>query len=102
MWSPIGAGLDGPEFVYGYGAFLDNTEFLVSGRFGIAGGAPAGGVATLTTPCVASVAALGAGCPSSGGPNLLTATAPWTGSVPDIAALTGTVFHRQAIPLAAR
>jgi trimeric autotransporter adhesin len=76
-WSAFGAGIAGN--VLAMGGQLAG-EVLVGGNFFSAGGGPSPYVARLAPTCPASATIAGAGCPSSGGANSLTATVlPWLG-----------------------
>jgi hypothetical protein len=83
-WSGIGTGLQGleaPEVVVSAIAQRRNGEIVVAGRFGIAGGLPAHGLARLTTTCAALAQPYGAGCSSTAGPLAIGAdTLPWLGT----------------------
>lgn len=82
-WSALGSGLVASSGSAGVGALAlsANGDMVVGGNFTTAGGAPSTYIARLTTTCPAAVVAVGAGCPSSGGSNSLTATSlPWIGS----------------------
>ncbi len=79
-WSAPVAGL-----THGLGvafAALTNGDVMVGGSFLRAGGAASAYLARLTTTCPALATSFAPGCPSSGGNNLLTATAlPWVEGV---------------------
>ncbi|MCA8951530.1 MAG: hypothetical protein KDE27_18630, partial [Planctomycetes bacterium] len=106
-WSPIETGMD--RDVYGLTTTGDGSVFA-GGDFLVAGGRAASYVTKLETSCPAIVTSSG-GCPSSGGNNLLVASAaPWIGStlrtaasgLPQLAvtfAITGLAV--QSLPLAA-
>jgi hypothetical protein len=76
-WSALGAGTDGTVTSLG---FAPEGVVFVSGNFTSAGGMPSPLGALLVTPCTATAAPLGAGCPSSGGANrLVVMSRPWIG-----------------------
>lgn len=76
-WSPFAASPNG--MVLGVTFWRD--QLFLAGAFNYVGTTPAQGLTRLATTCPAAATASGAGCPSSGGKNLLAAvTQPWTGS----------------------
>lgn len=77
-WTPFAVGLD-TTGVKGF-VPLPNGDLAIYGDITAAGGQASAGIAVLRASCAATVSAAGAGCPSSGGANTLTATAlPWIG-----------------------
>jgi hypothetical protein len=81
-WSPFGAGVSGGTYaLITCAAQRPDGDLVVGGLFDRAGGIGSTNLARLTTTCPASAQAAGAGCPSSGGSNTLTAVLPWTGSI---------------------
>ncbi len=76
-WTPFGTGLDWQGLALALDA---NDRLLVGGMFQFADGAASAYLATIAPTCPATRTALGAGCPSSGGGNTLTADLPWLGA----------------------
>jgi hypothetical protein len=84
-WSNYSPGLRGHNTAgnYSFGATLrqvGNGEIVVGGRFRTGGGVVATHLTRLTTTCPAASVVTGAGCPSSGGSNMLVADLPWLAS----------------------
>jgi hypothetical protein len=78
-WTSLGVGMDAPMLVL---QSLPSGEIVSGGTFTTAGGNLCSFIALLTTTCPATSATFAAGCPSSGGPNLLTVSAqPWVDGV---------------------
>jgi len=80
-WSASGSGMAALPGVFPLVSALairPQGEVIAGGRFFSAGGAVSAFFARLATTCPATVAAVGTGCPSSGGNNTLVATTlPW-------------------------
>ena len=82
-WDGAGWNSLGADFGAGTlraGAFAANGDLVVVGNCQQAGGVSSPHLARLTSTCPASSTLLGAGCPWSGGSNVLSATTPWTGT----------------------
>lgn len=75
-WSEVGGGLGGRWRRASAFATAPSGEVHVGGAFELAGGQVAGGLARLSSPCLATVQAAGAGCDG----DTVVATQPWIGS----------------------
>ena len=73
QWHALGSGTNGAVFAL---TLLPSGDVMVGGDFTTVDGMPANRVALWSTTCAAQVFAAGAGCPSSGGGNVLTAHWP--------------------------
>lgn len=95
-WSALGSGMQNSVEAL---TTLPNGTLVAGGYFTTAGGRTSAYIARYTTTCPASAVSYGAGCPSSGGSNTLTATSlPWVGTT---FRATGTGLPGLAFALAA-
>jgi hypothetical protein len=77
-WTAFGGGTDNSVACL---ARTSRDDLMVGGSFTNVGGTLSPHLARFVATCPPAVVSSGAGCPGSGGPNLLTATSlPWTGS----------------------